>query len=116
MKKTALIFVFIFSIAIVNAQETKPVFEKVKNKVKATYFHDNGAIAQVGYFLDGKLEGEWNMYSPEGKKIAKGNYTQGKKTGKWFFWENAILQEVNFEDSKIANVTKWNSEGTLVFN
>ncbi|MCK0155763.1 nicotinic acid mononucleotide adenyltransferase [Cellulophaga sp. F20128] len=114
MKNIALIFAFIFSIAIANAQAVKPIFEKAANKVKATYFHENGEIAQVGHFLNGKLDGEWKMYNDEGKKIAQGNYALGQKTGTWFFWKNAILQEVDFENSKIANVTKWNTEGTLV--
>ncbi|MCL5245573.1 nicotinic acid mononucleotide adenyltransferase [Cellulophaga sp. 20_2_10] len=116
MKKTALIFAFIFSIALVNAQNTKPVFEKENNKVKATYYHTNGEVSQVGYFLDGKLDGEWTMFNVEGRKVAKGNYAEGKKVGKWFFWNDTALNEVDFEGSKIANVTKWKSEGTLVKN
>lgn len=116
MKKIALVFAFIFSIAIVNAQSTKPVFEKADSKVKATYFHSNGEVAQVGHFLNGKLHGEWTMFNEEGKKIATGNYIEGKKTGKWFFWNKTELNEVDYKNSKIANVTKWNNEGTLVVN
>lgn len=114
MKNTILIFAFIFSISLANAQEVKPIFEKSDNKVKATYFHDNGKIAQVGHFFNGKLDGEWKMYNEDGDKIAQGNYALGQKTGKWFFWNDAILQEVDFKNSKIAHITKWNSEGTLV--
>lgn len=114
MKKTALLFAILFSITIANAQEVKPLFEKANNKVKATYFHANGEIAQVGHFLYGKLDGEWKMYNDAGKKIAQGNYTLGEKTGKWFFWNDAVLNEVDFENSKIANITTWKNETALV--
>lgn len=116
MKKITLTLAFIFSIALVNAQEVKPKFEKVDTKVKATYYHDNGEIAQTGYFADGKLDGEWKMYNDTGKKIAEGNYTEGKKTGKWFFWNNdkSTLSEVDYKNSEIVNVTQWNNKGTLV--
>jgi hypothetical protein len=45
-----------------------------------------------------------------------GEYTQGKKTGKWFFWDAEILREVDFVDSKIANVTEWKGMGQLAVN
>lgn len=115
MKGITLIFALIFSV-IINAQEVKPVFQQDGDVLKATYFHDNGEVSQEGQFLNGKLHGEWKMYDVDGKKIAMGEYVDGKKSGKWFFWEGKMLKEVDFVDSKIANVTQWNSVGQLAIN
>ena len=101
---------------MMQAQDKGPQMEKEGNKVKATYFHENGAVAQTGYFLEGKLHGEWKMFSNEGKKIAMGQYSQGRKTGKWFFWEEDGLKEVDYQDNRIASVVKWNQGEAVVLN
>lgn len=101
---------------MMQAQDNEPKTEKVGNQVKATYYHDNGTVAQVGFFLDGKLNGEWKMYDVQGKKIAMGQYDQGVKTGKWFFWEEDGLKEVDYEDNRIAAVVKWNQGEAVVLN
>lgn len=114
--KSALLFIaFMFAFAI-HGQTTEPIFEKDGNAVKATYFHKNGTIAQIGQFLNGKLNGEWTMFNEQGEKIALGAYEEGQKVGKWFFWKSEGLSEVDFKNSRIANVTQWNSAGTLVVN
>ena len=46
-------------------------------------------------------------------KVAKGNYEAGKKVGKWFFWEGDSLQEVDYIDSKIVSVNKWDNKTKL---
>ncbi|MCM4171806.1 nicotinic acid mononucleotide adenyltransferase [Arenibacter sp. TNZ] len=115
MKGITLIFALIFSV-VINAQDIKPIFEQDGDVLKATYFHDNGVVSQEGHFLNGKLHGEWKMFGEDGKKIAMGEYTQGKKTGKWFFWDAKMLKEVDFVDSKIANVTQWNGVGELAIH
>lgn len=89
-------------------QNTDPVLEKVGKMVKATYFHDNGEIAQTGYLMKGKLHGLWLKYDVNGKKIASGKYENGKRTGKWLFWQENVLKEVDFVDNQIVNVKNWN--------
>lgn len=108
---TIVLIAFSFGAA---AQEVAPKFEKEGDKVKATYFHQNGEIAQQGYFLNQKLDGEWLMFNEEGDKIAKGSYTSGAKTGTWLFWEGEMMKEVDFNDNRIAGVTE--SKSSLVKN
>ena len=108
MKQVVCILIVFLSFGVY-AQNTKPTFEKVGKVVKATYFHDNGEIAQTGYLLKGKLHGEWFMYDTAGKKIAEGNYIEGKKSGKWFFWNDNQLKEVDFLANKLVNVKSWNN-------
>ncbi|MEL4307203.1 toxin-antitoxin system YwqK family antitoxin [Joostella sp. CR20] len=115
MKKTVLIFAMLFSLVMVAQNvENKPKLEKEGYLVKATYFHENGQIAQTGYYLEGKLHGEWKAYNEAGKKIAMAEYDKGEKTGKWFFWNNDTLKEVNYEDNSIAKVTTWNNANPVV--
>lgn len=108
MKKTILLLALICAVQSY-AQDIKPTFEKDGKMIKATYFHDNGEIAQTGYLLEGKLHGQWFMYNDEGKKIVSGKYVNGERTGKWFFWKGDILKEVDFQENSIASVKDWNN-------
>lgn len=115
MKVYGLILALLFS-ASLYAQENKPIFEKEGDMVKATYYHDNGTVAQQGYFLNEKLHEQWKMFNKEGELIAKGNYYMGKRTGKWFFWNQEGVKEVDYKDNKIVNVVKHNSAESIVVN
>ncbi len=115
MKRGIILLAILFSVCSY-AQDIKPTFEKEGKMVKATYFHDNGEIAQTGYLMDGKLHGQWYMYSLEGKKLATGKYTNGKRAGKWFFWKDDILKEVDFEDNRVAYVKNWNQAEVVSVN
>ncbi|MEM0932237.1 MAG: nicotinic acid mononucleotide adenyltransferase [Bacteroidota bacterium] len=107
MKIAVILLTMMFSVCLY-PQGTEPTMEKVGKMVKATYFHDNGNIAQTGFLLKGKLHGQWLMYTENGKKIASGKYDEGKRTGKWFFWEGEVLREVDYADNRIVGVKNWN--------
>ncbi|TRZ45921.1 toxin-antitoxin system YwqK family antitoxin [Robertkochia solimangrovi] len=111
-----LVMMMVSFIAFSQDKENSPVYTIENNMVKATYFHDNGAVAQTGFYLNGKPHGEWKAYDEQGKKVALGNYDEGQKVGKWFFWKNETLSEVNYEDSRIASVTEWKSANPVVIN
>ena len=97
------------------AQQSK--FETKGDLISATYFHDNGAIQQEGTFdKKGKLDGLWISYNENGVKLSQGNYDKGLKTGKWFFWTEESLKEVDYIDSRITNVNEWNSKSELATN
>jgi len=114
MKTVILFLALIFSFAV-NAQEIKPNFEKEGNLVKATYFHANGEVAQTGYFLKGKLHGEWVMYNEEGQKMVAGSYTNGLKNGKWVYNEGEELREVAFINNRIESVVKKENPDAVVY-
>ena len=115
MKSLILTFALLFSIAI-TAQDHKPVFEKQGDMIKATYFHNNGKIAQIGFYKEGKVHGEWKAFDENGKKIAVAQYDLGKRTGKWFFWNGSELSEVDYSNNRIAGITKWNNADRVVVN
>ncbi len=114
MKKyISLIVIFLVSVSL-SAQEQKVKTEKKGDLTEATYYYDNGQISQHGFFnADGKLQGTWKQYDAEGKKIAVGNYDNGLKVGKWLFWTEDSLKEVDYVNSKIASVSNWNNKTTV---
>ena len=90
------------------AQEQK--FNADTNLVDVVYYHDNGVVSQTGSFTtDGKLQGKWLSFNTEGKKVISANYDNGKKVGKWFFWTNESLKEVDYVNSKIVSVIEKNT-------
>lgn len=112
MKKSFLIVVLLVS-GIVFAQENDFKHQIQDQLVKSTFFHENGKIQQEGFYKDGKVHGQWVSYDENGKKVAMGQYNEGTKIGKWFFWTGADLTEVEYSESRIAQVTKW-TNGAVV--
>ena len=117
MKKLIALLVML-SVSFGYAQENKEAkLEKIGDSTYITYFHDNGEISQTGMFnAEGKVHGEWKMYDVAGKKIALGSYDNGKKVGKWFFWEGESLKEVDYIDSRIVSINQWDSKTKVAIN
>ncbi|MCV9928036.1 membrane-binding protein [Flavobacterium sp. LS1R49] len=109
MKKCVILVAILFS-GILVAQEAKPVLEAVGQKVKATYYYENGKVQQEGFFKDGKLDGVWVAFDENGNKKSTGLYANGEKTGKWFFWNGTNLSEVDYSDSRVASVKNWKQD------
>lgn len=108
MKKILLIAMMMVS-GMIFSQNNKPVLEAEGQLVKATYYHDNGAIQQVGYFKDGKLDGKWISYDEKGDIKAVAEYSNGEKTGKWMYYSNAVcVSEVDFSANQIVAVRNLN--------
>lgn len=112
--KKILFVLSVFCLSNVFAQNNVKV-EEVGELTKATYYYDDGSIQQQGTFnADGELHGTWTSYDFDGNKLAVGQYTNGNKTGKWFFWSDSMLKEVDFVDSRIASVSEWKSKTSVV--
>ncbi|MFC5048060.1 toxin-antitoxin system YwqK family antitoxin [Aquimarina hainanensis] len=115
MKRIITSITLLCSVALF-AQETKPTFEKQGDLIKGTFYHDNGQVRQEGFYKNKKLHGKWVSYDATGKKISMGQYNNGIKTGKWFFWNEDKLSEVNYTDNKIASATTWSDKNNVVVN
>lgn len=100
--------------------QTKPEMKlnKDTNLIEATYFHSNGEVSQKGTFnLEKKLHGEWMSFNEKGETISIGSYNNGLKTGKWLFWANHLLREVEYDANAIAAVTETkNTKGIVIEN
>jgi antitoxin component YwqK of YwqJK toxin-antitoxin module len=115
MKNFAAI-IFLFLVSTSYAQEVKPTYEKVGDTVKATYYFEDGAVKEQGFFKDAKLTGKWVSYNKEGKKTMIAHYDAGKKVGKWFAWSSTSLKEINYANNAIVSVKNWEEESRLALN
>jgi hypothetical protein len=114
MKKYIVIGAMLIS-GMIFAQNTalKPKLEAVGNLVKATYVYDNGQVKQEGFYKDGKLQGHWVSYDVNGNKTAVAEYNKGQKVGKWFFWNDSVLSEVDYSDNRVASVKNWKQDAIV---
>ena len=78
---------------------------KNTNLIEVVYYHDNGNISQTGFYTqDGKLQGEWVSYNKDGEKIVLANYENGIKVGKWLYWVDGNIKEVDYSNNAIADI------------
>jgi antitoxin component YwqK of YwqJK toxin-antitoxin module len=102
---------------IAAAQDVEPKFDQVdENMIKATFFHEDGTVAQTGYFVNKKRHGEWISYNVEGEKTAQAQFDNGEKTGKWFIWNKDELTEVDYRNNQIADVNTWVNKDPVASN
>jgi len=115
--KKLLLLVCLFAISMMQAQDKKqPTYEIDGNLVKATYYHEDGAVEKQGYFKNKKLTGEWTQFDKKGNKITIGYYKNGKKVGKWCVWNNGLLTEINYKDNIIASVNTQKQKTSVAIN
>ena len=107
---------FLLTIAAQAQQkEVKNTYITTGDLIEATIYFEDGTMSQKGFFTkDGKLTGKWISYNREGSKTAEAQYEDGKKVGTWFFWSNDNLTEVNYNNSRIADVSTWKNKDTRV--
>jgi len=114
MKNLMMLIAVVLGVNVMMAQKTpKNNYVLKQDKIEATIFHDNGQVAQKGFYnTKGKLDGKWTSFDRQGNKTAMAIYKNGKKTGKWFFWDKGILREVDYTNSKITSVNTWFNENS----
>ncbi len=110
MKQIIVTFLLIFVTSFAFAQEKEPTFEKQDDLVKATYYFDNGAVKEVGYFKGDKLHSKWISYNKKGEKITVANYNMGKKDGTWYIVQNDSVKKLIYKDNKLIDVE--NTQGS----
>ncbi|MBU3680409.1 MAG: membrane-binding protein [Flavobacterium sp.] len=105
MKK--LLFIALLVSSLTYAQNSAPELEIIGNQVKATYYFENGAVQQVGHFLDGKLEGKWISYDQNGNVLSIAEYKNGAKTGKWKVYSHTLpVKEIDYVSNQIVSITE----------
>ena len=116
MKKIVLMLAVVFIAATTFAQEApKNIYKLNKDLIEATLFHDNGEIAQTGFYTkDGKLHGEWISYNVDGEKTAIAQYNKGQRVGTWMFYQGETLKEVTYTNNAISQVNTWTMKDTRV--
>jgi len=112
MKKVYVLIIALLCTAALVAQEKQiKKVNKDTKLVEVEYYYDNGNLQQKGTFNEqGKLHGKWVSYDINGDKLSVGSYDNGKKVGKWFFWTKESLKEVDYSNSRIVSVSKWDNK------
>ena len=110
-KNVLMLFAFLIGMVSFAQQERALKLNDNTNLIDVTYFHDNGVVSQTGsYTLDGKLQGEWLSFDTDGNKSASASYDNGKKVGKWFYWTDKTLKEVDYTNNAIVSVNDWKKD------
>ena len=116
MKKLILLFSALLITVVSYAQEKQKrdlKFNKKTNLIEVVYYHKNGEVSQTSFYtLEGKLQGEWLSFNSDGEKEISGYYDNGKKVGKWFYYTNETVNEVDYNDNIITGL----KESELSFN
>lgn len=113
MKKVLLI-TFFFAFSMIYAQEVKPTYEKVGEKVKATYYYEDGSVYRQGFFKNKKLTGKWTEFDKTGNTVSIAYYKKGKKTGNWLQWKDGKFRQISYDNNNIVAVGKWTDSNTRV--
>ena len=110
------IFLMMLSVGYTYAQKERSLkLNKETNLIEVTYYHDNGNVSQTGFYTaEGKLHGDWYVYDTEGEKTVSAKYDNGNKVGKWFYWNNDSLKEVDYKKGAIASVSEWTESRTII--
>ncbi|MFN2260849.1 MAG: toxin-antitoxin system YwqK family antitoxin [Psychroflexus sp.] len=112
---STLLMAFVMSFSLFAQDGNDQVkLEKEGELTKVTIYYDDGNVHQIGYMKNKELHGEWKSFDQEGNKIAKANYANGNKVGKWFFWNDGKLSEVDYNDNRIVKVNTWDKKDTYV--
>ncbi len=56
------------------------------------------------------------MVDTDGNKVAVAEYDKGQKVGKWFFWSDSALSEVDYSDNRVASVKNWKKDNLVIAN
>ena len=114
MKKIVIVAIMLCTVVTFAQNDRTLKLNKETNLIEVTYYHDNGVVSQTGFYTtEGKLQGQWLSYDEAGKKIVSANYENGKKVGKWFYWNDTTLKEVDYTNNAIASVNEWTNKSTI---
>lgn len=85
---------------------------KEGKRVKVTHYHDNGAVRETGYFLNGTPDGQWETFDRNGMKTAELNYRDGKRHGEFRMWDSFAdtYIELQYAEGALVNGNKWVKE------
>ena len=120
MKNFIVLLVIVLAVNTATAQKCdkspkEDTYELSGEWIKATLYHENGVVAQTGYYtLDNKLQGEWTSYDMSGSKPAVAHYNNGKKVGTWLFYQGDTMKEVTYSDSRITEVKTWKHKDSRI--
>ena len=86
----------------------KPNYEIEEGFVKVTHYFESGEVKEQGYYdANNKLTGKWIQYDKTGEKTMIATFHNGAKVGKWFVKQGNKWLQLDYEQSRVANVSAW---------
>ena len=90
-------------------EDLEHLYNRLDPITEVILYHDNGKTYQKGFLLNNMLHGRWESYNFKGELAVLGQFLKGKKTGKWIFWNDDKLVEVNFKNNKVLSHHSWDN-------
>ena len=88
-----------------NGELKLQLLEVGNDLIQATYFHENGLIAQKGFFKNKKLFGYWETFDVEQNKISSGFFSENIKIGMWNYWKDEeIIQIISYSNNSMVAI------------
>lgn len=87
-----------------------------KGLQKVTWYHDNGQVAEQGFYLDGKKHGIWANYSELGKLYSTVTWNKDKKDGDCaIMHENGkVKYQIIYSENKKVKVAEFDTTGLML--
>lgn len=86
--------------------------------INSFIYNDNGIKISEGIVDEaGRFNGKWKDFSPDGKVIAEGQYTDNRRTGNWKFYNSfqKLEQTGNYNNGRPDGLWKWYyTDGSLL--
>ena len=66
-------------------------------------YYEDGKTRQEAFHLNGKLEGDYKVFTDEGKPFIEGKYKEDKKAGIWYYYTStgAIEKIEKYRDGNL---------------
>lgn len=79
------------------------------------YRYDNGQISAQGYLLQGRPEGYWENFDPEGNLISEGCRKNFKLEGIWKFYKKGkIVSEISYHNDRKNGFCRYYMEDRII--
>jgi antitoxin component YwqK of YwqJK toxin-antitoxin module len=88
-----------------------------REMVKETFYYSDRQVQMTGAYHDGKRDGFWVSYYPNGKKWSEGYYRNGKNNGKRItYFESGKIRYVGYyqDDRRVGKWKFYDEAGNLL--
>lgn len=119
MKKMVLILALCFTgwgaMAAGGNQKSK-VEDLGRGMQKVTWFHENGQVAEEGFYQNDQKTGTWTTYDEFGHKTAIVHWNLDKKDGDCYvlYQNGKVKYHVVYSNSKKVKASEWDENGNLL--
>lgn len=88
----------------------------VGERIRSIVYHQNGEVSEKGWFVADKPDGVWKQYDQSGSLLARAQFNEGKREGKWSIRNTAdgTMMRLLYRDSKLVHGEQIDENGLLV--